>query len=61
MGDFSAVGGLLLRGGDRLCDNMWNQNVSGSEYAPGAVAGVPISAAWACFLPDSACNNKQKW
>ncbi len=36
MGDFGAVGGLLLVA-TGAC--MWNQNVSGDEYAPGAVAG----------------------
>ncbi|SUH07125.1 Putative inner membrane protein YqgA [Salmonella enterica subsp. enterica] len=46
-------------GGDRLAC-MWNQNVSDSEYAPGAVAGdADFRRMGDVFLPDSACNNNK--
>lgn len=38
---------------------MWNQNVSGSEYAPGAVAGDADLRRMGDVLPDSACNNNK--
>ncbi len=57
MGDFSAVGGLLLVAtGLRVCGN---QNVSGSEYAPGAAAGDADLRRMGDVFCLTACNNNK--
>lgn len=57
MGDFSAVGGLLLVAtGLRVCGIKMFPVVN---MLPALLLAMPISAAWAMFLPDSACNNNK--
>lgn len=57
MGDFSAVGGLLLLAtGLRVCGIKMFPVVN---MLPALLLAMPISAAWAMFLLDSACNNNK--